>query len=924
MKKRIMAFLAALVLLLTCIPCGNVAKAEEEGLVLKVHYHRNDGNYTGWDVWLWEAGQGGKGYAFAEENGEMVATMNVTAGTTSVGFIVRTADWTKDINKDQFIDIAEMVSGTVHVYVESGVEGYTKVYGDDAVRGIKLVSARYDGATTVTTTFTGELDASIDLNNYFALKGPNGAVAIERVEAKANFQYDLILKEELNSTRNYTVTCEGTEYKVVMPIIFSTPEFEEKYTYDGNDLGAVYTKEKTNFRVWAPTADSVALRLYKGGNAGASDLIEEIAMKADVNGTWIAEKTGDLNGVYYTYVVTIGDTVNEACDPYARTTGVNGKRAMVIDLDSTNPEGWENDKNPNAHLTANDAIIYELHVRDLSVNLSSGITNKGKYLGLIETGTNNGQGMATGLDHMKELGITHLHLLPVYDYGSVDESDVYRAKFNWGYDPVNYNVPEGSYSTDPFNGEVRVKEFKQMVQGLHNNGISVVMDVVYNHVYDAEAFCFNQIVPVYFSRVNENGAYSNGSGCGNDTATERSMVKKYIVDSVLYWTEEYHIDGFRFDLVGLMDTELINEIVEEVHKVRPDVIFYGEGWTMSTDVTKYGYSLATQTNSTLTPGFAYFSDTIRDGLKGSVFNNTEQGYISGASGKTTVLIQCFKGLAPSWCTTPTQSVNYASCHDNMTLFDRIVNSTPDSSREDQIKMNNLAAAVYMTSQGIPFMQAGEEMLRTKVKSDGTFDENSYASSDFVNNLQWADLNKEEYQEVFEYYKGLIAFRKAHAALRMTSAEDTKSLITELKGTKTNVIAMHIDGSYEGEVADNIVVIFNPNKEATTVTLPEGKWNIYVKGSKAGTKVLYTVEGQVEVDAITAMVLCQDDNAPQYVDLSVSDQQSESIDAPTQDTQNTQNTNGANGNGINPVVVAVVAVVVVVLVAVVAVILKRRK
>lgn len=860
MKKRILAFLAVLTLLLSCLPMGSqiTAKAAEE-LILKLHYHRTDGNYEGWDVWLWESGKDGAGFAFAEEDGEMVATKVVTPGTTEIGFIVRTADWTKDISEDQFIDIAEMVSGTVHIYVESGVKGYTKEYGEDAVTGVKLSKARYDGEGTIVTKFTGDI-VNTDLNTYFKVMGADGEVAIQEVKAEANHEYHLVLAEELNASRSYTVVCDGTEYNIVMPIIFSTEKFEEQYTYTGDDLGATYTKEKTTFRVWAPTADAVAVRLYQSGTEGTNDLIEELAMTADVNGTWVAEKSGDLNGTYYTYYVTIGDVKNEACDPYARTTGVNGKRAMVIDLASTNPEGWDNDTNPNAANTFNDAVIYELHVRDFSIDESSGMTNKGKYLAFTETGTTNAKGVSTGIDYIKNLGVTHVHLLPVYDFGSVDETKLDTAQFNWGYDPVNYNVPEGSYSTDPYHGEVRVKEFKQMVKSMHDNGLSVIMDVVYNHVYNASEFCFNQIVPQYFTRIDENGTYSNGSGCGNDTASERSMVKKYIVDSVLYWAEEYHIDGFRFDLVGLLDTETINEIVETVHAVRPDVVFYGEGWTMSTNITKFGYKMATQTNSRQTPGFAYFSDTIRDALKGSVFNNTETGYISGANGKVPTLQSCFMGLAGAWCTTPSQSINYASCHDNMTLFDRIVNSTKDASREDQIKMNNLAAAIYMTSEGIPFMQAGEEMLRTKVKADGSFDENSYSSSDAVNSLKWDDLNNSEYQEVVDYYTGLIAFRKAHAALRMTTAEEVKENITSIEGLDENVMAFQINGGVNGETADSLFVIFNATEEKTELELPEGKWNVYVNGEKAGTEVLKTVKGKVTVEPISAMVLCQDDNA----------------------------------------------------------------
>ena len=854
MKKRILAFLAVLVMVLTCLPAGSLiaANAAEE-LILKVHYHRPDGNYEGWDVWLWEFGKGGKGYAFAEENGEMVATKVVTPGTTKVGYIVRTAAWTKDIAEDQFVEIPEMISGTVHIYIESGVKGCTKVYGEDAVTGVKLIRARYNGENAIAAKFTGEL-VNVDINNYFTVNGFEGPVAIKEVRTGTDNEYHLILEKSLNGARNYTITCDGTEYNVIMPIIYSTKRFENEYTYTGTDLGATYTKDKTSFRVWAPTADAVALKLYESGTEGTDDLIEEIAMTADVNGTWVAEKSGDLNGTYYTYFVTLGDVQNEACDPYARTTGVNGKRAMVIDLEATNPEGWDEDKNPNADLGYTDVILYELHVRDLSVDENSGITNKGKYLGMIETGTTNGNGIATGIDHIKDLGITHVHLLPVYDYGSVDESRLDVAQFNWGYDPVNYNVPEGSYSTDPYNGEVRVKEFKQMVKGMHDNGISVVMDVVYNHVYSAGEFCFNKIVPGYFSRADENGTYSNGSGCGNDTATERSMVKKYIVESVLYWAEEYHIDGFRFDLVGLIDTETVNEIVETVHAVRPDIIFYGEGWTLTTNVTKAGYDLATQTNSKQTPGFAYFNDGLRDAIKGSVFN-TEKGYVSGGNAKTLALKSGFKGL-PTWCSTPEQTINYSSCHDNYTLFDRIVISTAEATREDQIKMNNLAAAITMTSQGIPLMHAGEEMLRSKPKGDGTFSENSYNSTDAVNNLKWADLNNEEYQKVYNYYKGLIAFRKAHGALRMTNAEDVKANIAVIDGLEGNVMAYQINGGVNGEAADSLFVIFNPEETAANITLPEGKWDVYINGEKAGTKVLGTVEGMVTVEPISAMVLCQ--------------------------------------------------------------------
>lgn len=822
----------------------------DEALTLRLHYHREDGDYDGWDAWLWEEGKDGGAYDFEEEDGEMVATKELTPGTTSVGFIIRTKDWSKDVDEDQFIDISEMVSGAVDIYVESGVEGYTKEYGEDAVVGTKVKKARYDGEGSVEVTMTGEIEG--DTDSAFSVKGLEGTVAIDSVEAEKDNTYQVKLAEPLEDAKSYTITFEGNEYKIIMPNIYSTDAFEEKYTYTGDDLGATWTKEKTTFRVWAPTADAVKVNLYESGTPDTDDLVEQITMEQDVNGTWVASKEGDLNGVYYTYLVTVNGAENEACDPYARTTGVNGKRAMVIDLSSTNPEGWDEDTDPHAGNNITDDVIYELHIRDLAMDENSGIKNAGKFLGLTETGTTTPNGTPTGIDHIKDLGITHIHLLPVYDYASVDETALDKPQFNWGYDPENYNVPEGSYSTDPYHGEVRVKEMKQMVKSLHDNDLSVIMDVVYNHVYNAGTFNFNLIVPDYFSRVDENGTYSNGSGCGNDTASERSMVRKYIVDSVCYWADEYHIDGFRFDLVGLLDTDTINEIVEEVHKDHPNVIFYGEGWELDTTTTK-DCTLATQKNSEETPDFAFFSDTIRDLLKGHVFDTSTIGYVSGETGDEEEVEKCFMG-ASDWCKSPTQTINYISCHDNMTLIDRITRSTTGTSREDRVKMNNLAAAIYLTAEGTPLMQAGEEFLRTKKNASGGFEENSYASSDSVNSLKWATLEEEEYQNVYQYYKGLIAFRKDHPVLRLTDAKDVAAHVTPVEGLDANVTAFATTGGVNGETADNMYVIFNPNQEETKVTLPDGTWSVYINGEKAGTESLGEVSGEATVDPISALVL----------------------------------------------------------------------
>lgn len=629
-----------------------------------------------------------------------------------------------------------------------------------------------------------------------------------------------------------------------MNTLYSTPDFEANYTYTGNDLGAVWSAEKTAFRLWAPTATSVKVNLYKSGTVGTEDLLEQLDMIPGEKGTWVAEKQGDLNGIYYTYLVTVNGEAVEACDPYARTTGVNGQRAMVIDLDSTNPENWEIDADPHANLNITDAAIYELHVRDLSMDEHSGITHKGKFLGLTETNTVNSKGVPTGLAHIKNLGMTHIHLLPVYDFGFTDES-LPLPQYNWGYDPVNFNVPEGSYSTDPFNGYVRVAEMKQMVKNLHDNGISVIMDVVYNHVYHDQPFCFNQIVPGYFSRISDDGVWSNGSFCGNDTASERSMVRKYIVDSVNYWADEYHIDGFRFDLVGLIDVQTINEIVQTVHKKHPNVIFYGEGWDMPTELTKSGVELAIQPNSYKMPDFAFFSDTLRDLMRGRIQEHTAPGFVAGADTAREALDASFMGM-PDWAAQPCQCINYVSCHDNHTLFDRIALTAPEASREDRIRMNRLAAAFSILSQGTPFFQAGEEMLRTKPDGNGGFDDNSYRAPDQVNALKWDDLNNSEYQHNVAYYKGLLAFRKAHLALRLLTREDVLATVKPVSLENHQAAAYLIE--------DSIYVIFNASAEKLTVSLPEGTWNLNIYENTAGTDTISQVEKYIQVPSISTTLL----------------------------------------------------------------------
>lgn len=634
---------------------------------------------------------------------------------------------------------------------------------------------------------------------------------------------------------------------------YSTDVFEQAYTYHGNDLGAVWTPHRTQFRLWAPTAKHAAIRLYQSGNPDAQDLIQQIDMVPGDNGTWTASAEGDLNGIYYTYLVHVGKKTVEACDPYAKTTGVNGRRAMIINMASTNPVGWENDHDPNVGMKLTDAVIYELHVRDLSIDPSSNIQQKGKFLGVVETGTKTDSGIPTGLDHIKSMGITHLHLLPIYDYGSVDESQPSKAQFNWGYDPVNYNVPEGSYSSDPFHGEVRVNEMKQMVKGLHEAGISVVMDVVYNHVYRAEEFCFNQIVPYYFSRFDKDGKLSDASGCGNDTASERTMVHKYIVDSVNYWADEYHIDGFRFDLVGLIDTDTINDIMRTVHRKHPHVIFYGEGWDMAQGITKPNVQMTTQGNAKLVPGFAFFNDGLRDTMRGSVFDPKASGYLCGNIIPKKALLNCFQAN-PGWTADPSQVVNYISCHDNHTLFDRITLSAPKASHSQKAAINRLGAAFFLTCQGVPFFQAGEELLRSKPSHTGEPIGNSYKSPDRINSIKWSELDDVNVQETAAFYRGLIQLRKALPLLRMTDRREIDQNVTTITCDNPHVIVFVV---YSKE--QRLLVAFNADINSASIKLPSGRWDIMVSEKKAGTEILGHAENQWKLNPLSSLVMVQKRN-----------------------------------------------------------------
>ncbi|TWJ03517.1 pullulanase [Mucilaginibacter frigoritolerans] len=624
-----------------------------------------------------------------------------------------------------------------------------------------------------------------------------------------------------------TIACTTmlTSFK---PAIQTGP-FDNYPVYSGNDLGVEYSPAATVFKVWAPKASAVKLRLYEAGNGG--DAISTTDLQMAENGVWQLTIKQDLKNKYYTFqVMQDGKWLQERPDIYAHAVGVNGNRGMVVDLPSTNPANWQDDKKP-ALKNATDAIIYETHIRDISISPNSGIAHKGKFLGLTETGTKSPDGEATGLDHLKELGVTHVHLLPAFDFNSVDETKPEANQYNWGYDPLNYNVPEGSYSTNPYDGNVRIKEFKQMVQALHKNGQRVILDVVYNHTSDINNSNFSQFAPGYFYRQNPDGSYSNATGCGNEVASERAMVRKFMIESVVYWAREYHLDGFRFDLMGVHDIETMNQISEALHKIDPTIIIYGEGWTAGNSPEPETLR-AVKKNASKLNHIAVFSDDIRDGIKGGWGDLKEKGFVSAGDRKAESIKFGIVASTPNqqidykavnysnvpWAAEPFQTISYVSCHDDNTLFDRLKISNPNASEADLIKMDKLANAIVLTSQGISFLHSGAELLRTK---QGIA--NSYNSPDSINQIDWS--RKTKYKAVFEYYKGLIALRKNHPAFRMPSTAMIQANLKFIDTGDQHLIAYQISNNANGDSWKNILVVLNGNTTEKTFKLPSGKWTL---------------------------------------------------------------------------------------------------
>lgn len=830
--RKALAFCLVLVLVLSALSFG----AAEGTRTLILYWSNASVDYAKCDVWVWFPGKDGRGILFEPcDYGVKCTVEGIPEDVSEVGFIVRYncsnpggSSW-GDAAKDYPDDRFAILSGSVtEIYLKHGDEmQYTSSDGGATLKPIRQFKL---AGIISPTEIRYSVNPAVRLESLDAVtvRLDGKKVAVEKLSSLNNNVTNgvITLAEPLDLSKIYTVEIEGYGELAAVPTgLFDSAAFIAEYTYDGDDLGAVITGDRTVFKVWAPTASAVVLNLFTDGAEG--EAYETLPMAQAGKGVWSAEAACG-HGTYYTYTVTTSVGTQEAVDPYARTAGVNGDRGMVTDLRRTDPEGFRDSAFDSGITSYSDAVIWEVHVRDFSNRLASS-AYPGKYLAFTETGLTNASGLPAGVDYLKQLGITHVHLQPVYDYATVDESSA-EPQFNWGYDPKNYNVPEGSYATDAANGEVRVREFKQMVQALHNNGIGVVMDVVYNHTYALDS-SLNRIVPYYYYRFNGDGTASNGSGCGNETASERVMCRKYIVDSVRYWAEEYNLDGFRFDLMALHDVETMQAVEEAVHAVNPKALIYGEGWTGGTsplrDTLKANQANIRKVKATGDGigSVAVFNDVIRDGLKGSVFDIRDTGYASGSAGKTNANSVIFgiqggrKSTAAGWSVDNAMVINYTSSHDNNTLWDKLAASAPYVSDADRQAMNRLCGAAVLLSRGTPFFLAGEEMLRTKQG-----DSNSYKSSDEINNIDWDSLSQGSPQlAMADYYAGLIALRKEFAFLR-----NGEIPVCELLEGNAIAVTWTVDGEPVG------FALINPAASETETDAPEGweSFRVLLRGDTA--------------------------------------------------------------------------------------------
>ncbi len=838
--------------------------------MLRIHYYRYDQDYTGWDLWVWEKGREGSPYMFHYQeylNGEAQKAAKVAEIDLSgfegreLGVIVRRGGWhERDLYVDRYFTLPKdctscdiyLVQDTADVYVSESQLCLSPGFESAIFENFREIFIRLQASAQ----FGHDIEP-------FQVFEDGLEIPVRHVTAtRGNREFVISLERDMIPGSTYMIYKPGFRMgAVAYGMIFDTPEFESKFTYEGEDLGCTYTPDYSTFKVWAPTASAMFLNLYDSGMGPT--LRDVFEMHRGENGVWSLNAMGDLSGTYYTYSVMVMGKTLEAADPYARSSGVNGRRSMVVDVNQTQPQGWGN--LTHYHLeNPTDAVLYEVSVRDITIHESSGVVNRGKYLGLAQKDTRSPQNMPTGLSHLQDLGITHIHLMPVFDFFTIDETKPLENQYNWGYDPTNFNVPEGSYASDPYDGYARVRELKEMIMAIKSHGMGVVMDMVYNHTFKSADSDFNKLVPGYYYRTDRFCNFSDGSGCGNETASERSMVSRFMLTSVKRWADEYMVDGFRFDLMALHDIDTMNEIRRELDGISPSLLLYGEGWTG-------GHSLldsreaAFKTNAPKLNRIAFFNDNTRDAIKGDAFHSHDIGFISGSTkSKEGVKFGVvgavyhhgvdytrvnYSGFA--WASYAWHCVNYTAAHDNLTLYDKLLASRPDLSTEDHERLVKLAAAIVLTSQGIPFFMLGIDMMRSKKG-----EHNSYNSPDDINQIDWS--LKAQHEKVFNYHKGLIALRKAHTAFRMVLAEEIRRNLT-FYPTKDWVVTFSLNNYANNDPWETIFVAYNAGMGPEDVDLPfSGTWQVVVDENHAGNDSLYPLTGsQITLPQRSAMVLYWD-------------------------------------------------------------------
>ncbi len=831
MGKRVWFFIGAVILCWMGVSGETLAK---EKVTVEVHYIRYNEDYEDWNLWIWTGQNGGQAVSFEERGSDVAAECVLELdGREDVGILVRRGNWEeKDVDTDRFLDLGKIKEGRLTLWLWQGDK---TIYYEKKEMGVRIMDAALASQKEVTFRAYCPDGVSFKVEDKDGREYTKAITKIRRDGVIASGT--ITLREMVELPNTFYLTIGDAKTCIRLGGIYDTDYFRENFLYDGSDLGADCNEKGCTFRVWSPAAEQVSLLLYEEGNG--TGVPDRFPMERGEKGVWSLFLAGDHRNRYYTYLVNVQGSEREAVDPYAKSTGLNGERGMILARGDAVPEGFKEDSFIK-DVPREDVILYEMSVRDYTSGEASGVREKGKFLGLTEEGTVNPSGESTGLSYLWELGITHVHLLPIQDFGGVDEGSP-AENYNWGYNPMNYFVPEGSYATDPYDGLVRVEECKRMVQSFHEKGIGVVLDVVFNHTYQGENSNFERIVPGYYHRFAEDGSYSDGSACGNELATERDMVRKYILDALRYWMEEYHVDGFRFDLMGLMDLETMKLVEKEVYRINPGAVLYGEGWDAGETI--YEGQRMESLNARFTPRIATFNN---------VFRRAVQNYVCGIVDKKDTLIGMEFGFAGavknpntkdagSWTENPLQCINYASCHDGYTLWDLIGLNCPEEGEEMWKQRDRFGAACVLLCQGTPFVHSGEEFLRTKTSEKDPLRKygNSFEAGDHVNAIDWENRSKNA--EILSYYKGLIEFRKAHKGLRYKTAEALNDKLVFIEGLPKNVMGYYVTEPESLFFDNQICLLFNPLEETVEYIPLSGKWEICVNEKTAGTVCIETVQ-----------------------------------------------------------------------------------